>query len=495
MRCQKCGREIPENSKFCTGCGAPVIVYSAQSNQQGADPSGKSWQQTNSSTVRLCPKCKAPVGENAGFCSACGSKVPQNTAQAASAGSRLSPKMLAWILTACAVVVIAATIGLLLSMQKDKDNEGDGKAELSQTQEAGQDTAAVNRTEDSQEDRSPHTFSLFTYKEIITDTSHRAATDTGFTGYAFCVEFPHAQGDGDGIEALNAQMDAAYGSLLQKMVDDPYACQPIIAMDYSLASTDDLYAVVIERADGAWASEMADTQTVFYYDAVEDRTLTAQEYAEKLGYSKDAVVSEFQNRYQQLANAGSLDEESVLPLSSYQFDNIPFWVDNGSLVFGLFDADGASIYPQALEEPELRQHEYEIVKGAYTWRQARQKCIDMGGHLVTISSQEEMNTVVSMAQNEGVKYVWLGGYTTIDGDGRSTAYWVTGEPFTFSVWYKGGPSGYDLDGTREDCLLLWYLDDYGWTWNDSRNDPLSFNAYKGRLAFVCEYGDGYSDLG
>lgn len=486
MRCQKCGREVRENSRFCPACGTPVSAYTAQTNNQG--------RQTNANAVRLCPKCKAPVGDNAFFCPACGSRVPQKTEKHASTGG-LSAKMLAWILTACAVIVIAATVGLILTMQKDKNAEDPKKTELSQGEEAGQDGTDDDLLGTSADRQTAHTLSLFTYQEIETDTSHRAQSNSGFTGYAFSVRFPHAQGDGAGIDELNAQMDAAYGSLLQRMKDDPASCLPIIAMDYSLASTDDMYAVVIRRADGEWASEMMFAQTVFYYDAVEDRVLNAGEYAEKLGYSKESIVSEFQNKYRQLEMSNGIDEESVMPMSSYYFDNIPFWVDNGELVFGLFDPDEPEIYPQALYEPELKQHEYEIVKGASTWREARQKCIDMGGHLVTISSQEEMNTVVAMAQNEGVKYVWLGGYTTVDADGRSTAYWVTGEPFTFAVWYKGGPSGYDLDGTREDCLLLWYLDDYGWTWNDSRNDPLSFNAYKGRLAFVCEYGDGYYDLG
>lgn len=35
MKCENCGNEIPENSKFCTSCGAPVQVKSASENIEG----------------------------------------------------------------------------------------------------------------------------------------------------------------------------------------------------------------------------------------------------------------------------------------------------------------------------------------------------------------------------------------------------------------------------------------------------------------------------
>ena len=47
----------------------------------------------------------------------------------------------------------------------------------------------------------------------------------------------------------------------------------------------------------------------------------------------------------------------------------------------------------------------------------------------------------------------------------------------------------DMDGTREDYLLLWYRKNQGtWSYNDMRNDPISVAAsYRGKLAYICQY--------
>ena len=51
---------------------------------------------------------------------------------------------------------------------------------------------------------------------------------------------------------------------------------------------------------------------------------------------------------------------------------------------------------------------------------------------------------------------------------------------------RGEPSGHDVDGTVEDKLCLWNIDDYGWTLNDQRNDLTGFNQVAGHMAYVLE---------
>jgi len=46
MRCSKCGSDNREGRKFCSGCGAPLIIS--------------------------CPKCGAPNQSGEGFCGECG---------------------------------------------------------------------------------------------------------------------------------------------------------------------------------------------------------------------------------------------------------------------------------------------------------------------------------------------------------------------------------------------------------------------------------------
>ena len=47
-----------------------------------------------------------------------------------------------------------------------------------------------------------------------------------------------------------------------------------------------------------------------------------------------------------------------------------------------------------------------------TWEEATRRCQEMGGHLATITSQDEMDQLIAMAEAEEVRFVWLGGYTS-----------------------------------------------------------------------------------
>lgn len=150
-----------------------------------------------------------------------------------------------------------------------------------------------------------------------------------------------------------------------------------------------------------------------------------------------------------------------------------------------------SVEPAELELADNTAHSsrYELVMSDASWEAARKACSDMGGHLVTITSQSEMDTVIQMAEDAGVDYIWLGGYTSYDRNDNVFAHWVTGEEFNYYNWSKNEPSRKDLDGTNEWYLMLWNLPQYGgWTWNDQRNDPAADLSYfRGKMAFICEY--------
>lgn len=131
---------------------------------------------------------------------------------------------------------------------------------------------------------------------------------------------------------------------------------------------------------------------------------------------------------------------------------------------------------------------YTVVIKDTSWDQAQAECLAAGGHLASVKSQDELNLIIDgidQAQDQSgvvLHYVWLGAFST---DGLWQ--WVDGTPWTqLSGWYPGEPSGTDVDGTIEDKLCLWNIDDYGWTLNDQRNDLTGFNQVTGHMAYVLE---------
>ena len=134
--------------------------------------------------------------------------------------------------------------------------------------------------------------------------------------------------------------------------------------------------------------------------------------------------------------------------------------------------------------PTPREHGYELVVADVSWTEAAAQCQEMGGHLVTINSQDEFDTVVRMAEEAGVPRIWIGCHR-VDG----VLVWENDES-GIEVWAKGEPSYVDInDEVAEDYIMLW--NNNGWGYNDNRNDPIADYPewYSGTVGFICEYGD------
>lgn len=145
-------------------------------------------------------------------------------------------------------------------------------------------------------------------------------------------------------------------------------------------------------------------------------------------------------------------------------------------------------------EPVRRQEEithaarYEIIPGDVSWTEANDACIARGGHLATITSQQEMDQLTAMGNAAGLKYLWIGGYTSVR-DQAAFGHWLTGEPFSYTAWFPGEPSRNDKDGTPEFYLMLWNIDGT-WSWNDQRNDVVhetGLEYFAGNVGYICEY--------
>lgn len=154
--------------------------------------------------------------------------------------------------------------------------------------------------------------------------------------------------------------------------------------------------------------------------------------------------------------------------------------------YGLFvekpDQPEASAAPE--ESPAPREHGYELVVADVSWTEAAQRCQEMGGRLVSINDEEEFNTIIALAEEQGVPRLWIGCHRV-----NGQLVWEDGST-GYEYWAKGEPTYVDInDQVAEDYVMLW--DNNGWGYNDNRNDPIADYPqwYSGTVGFVCEYGE------
>ena len=106
--CVKCGAQLPDETKFCTECGASQPV------------------------VHKCPKCGKVVDEDAVFCTECGTKIKGAAAavagQMGAAQGRSKGKVIGIIVGV--IIIILAAAGFLLS----RDNSGSSSVEVVKSQ-------------------------------------------------------------------------------------------------------------------------------------------------------------------------------------------------------------------------------------------------------------------------------------------------------------------------------------------------------------------------
>ncbi len=117
-------------------------------------------------------------------------------------------------------------------------------------------------------------------------------------------------------------------------------------------------------------------------------------------------------------------------------------------------------------------HYYSFFNDAVNWTEAKTICEELGGHLVTITSQEEDDFCWELYKAAGVKACWLGASDIVT-EGVWT--WVTNELWDYANWGGAEPNG----GTRENYLNF-YNDYEDGRWNDCSDTSDEF-------PFICEW--------
>ena len=127
-------------------------------------------------------------------------------------------------------------------------------------------------------------------------------------------------------------------------------------------------------------------------------------------------------------------------------------------------------------------HRYLRVDQSITWEEAKTYCVNLGGHLATITSQEEQSAINGLLNDSAAKNgYWLGGIRS----GDSFA-WITGEQMNYTNWDSYQP---DNDNGVEDKVMLYsYNGSKHGKWNDLSNEgELDVAVADGTLGFICEW--------
>ncbi len=90
---------------------------------------------------------------------------------------------------------------------------------------------------------------------------------------------------------------------------------------------------------------------------------------------------------------------------------------------------------------QFNRHYYKLYEETITWKEAQEKCEDLGGYLVTITSPEE-NAFVKSIANHSME-AWLGGYWSSSEDAWK---WVNGETWEYTAFSSA-------DDTEEETAI------------------------------------------
>ncbi len=149
---------------------------------------------------------------------------------------------------------------------------------------------------------------------------------------------------------------------------------------------------------------------------------------------------------------------------------------------------------QQISDSVFANHRYEVFDESITWQEAKAKCEEMGGHLVTIDSQEENDFVAKLISNKEKNLYWIGCFV----DAQTNIWkWIDGSELEYENWAYNEPNdskGVEMYGHMfrfdYDEYDLGNDDHNAGEWNDLANagEGVSYGGYTlSKLGYVCEW--------
>lgn len=129
------------------------------------------------------------------------------------------------------------------------------------------------------------------------------------------------------------------------------------------------------------------------------------------------------------------------------------------------------------DKVQWRDHYYQFFDEKITWKEAKQKCEELGGHLATISSDEEQAIIVNNPFiNPEIQY-WIGGSNEPNENKETEWGWITKEEWNYENWKEGEPN--NINDQEHYLMLGLESENYKWINSSNSNDGIT--------GYICEY--------
>lgn len=145
---------------------------------------------------------------------------------------------------------------------------------------------------------------------------------------------------------------------------------------------------------------------------------------------------------------------------------------------------------QKVSDSVFENHKYEVFDEGLTWTEAEQKCEEKGGHLASITSENEQKQIEKLLVGKNKNGYWIGGIK--NGDSWE---WVNGDSWSYENWSPGQPDGYEEDSNyvqminNPDSNYIADAEQYAWqdipNTGESGNRTEYFSADK--TGYICEW--------
>lgn len=134
-------------------------------------------------------------------------------------------------------------------------------------------------------------------------------------------------------------------------------------------------------------------------------------------------------------------------------------------------------------------HTYQIFENMnLSWNNAKAYCTALGGHLVTITDENEQSFVNAIVKNNPKPNLWIGAERNLDG----SYSWVDGEEFSYNNWIDGQEVNYPTDLDIAVVIQTYDTDENTpcGTWSDvSKEGGVNAGYSIQEIGFICEWDE------